>query len=269
MEISEYIGDFTVFLVKSTKDENGRLDKALAGSGTLISVGNVRAILTADHVLDYIANEKDIGLAFPCRFESQKNHVQLMILEMEYVRSLTIKRGPIKSEGPDLGILVLPEIDANRIGLKGSFYNLINRQNRMLKSPPSAVDSGNWILSGAAGEWTKDLPPEQHYSRVKQFRGCAGLGIVTAAYAVGDYDILDFEAKHISGYQGPKSFGGFSGGGLWEVLLDKKDEGFEVLDKFLSGVAFYQSNIEKDRSQFIRCNGRRSIYKHVIEALQK
>ena len=255
--------------VKFQNDEKGQTDIALAGSGTLISVGKVRAILTADHVLDYIANEKDIGLAFPCRIESQKNHVHLTTLEMECMRSRTIKRGPIESEGPDLGVLVLPERIVSKFPSGVNFCNLMKRKERMLNSPPSAVDSGNWILSGAAGEWTKDLPPEQHYSRVKQFRGCAGLGIVTAAYAIGDYDILDFEAKHITGYQGPKSFGGFSGGGLWEVLIEKKDEGFEARDKFLSGVAFYQSNIEKDGSQFIRCNGRRSIYKHVIEALKK
>ncbi len=255
--------------VKSQKEEKGQPDIALAGSGTLISVGEERAILTADHVLDYIAKEKNIGLAFPCRFESQKHHVQLNTFEMQYMRSLTIKRGPIESEGPDLGVLVLPEIYANRIGLKASFYNLIKRQDRMLNSPPSAVDSGNWILSGAAGEWTKDLPPEQNYSRVKRFEGFVGMGIVKAAYTIGDFDFLDFEVKRGNGYEGPKSFGGFSGGGLWEVLISKTDEGFEVRDKLLSGVVFYQSNIEKDGSQIIKCNGRRSIYKHVIETLQK
>jgi hypothetical protein len=56
-----------------------------------------------------------------------------------------------------------------------------------------------------------------------------------------------------------------SGGGLWQVLLRKSQEGkLEVSDYILSGVAFYQSPL-MEGSRSIRCHGRQSIYKNVID----
>ena len=86
-----------------------------------------------------------------------------------------------------------------------------------------------------------------------------GLGIVSKEYLKDGFDYLEFAVdsgtKH---YEGPTSFKGFSGGGLWHILADK--------NPVLSGVAFWQSPLDGDK-RIVKCHGRKSIYQRVIDAV--
>lgn len=87
-------------------------------------------------------------------------------------------------------------------------------------------------------------------------------------YKKDDHDFLEIGAKYTKGYEGPENYGGFSGGGLWHVLIERSRNGaVEIKDRILSGVAFYQEPIV-DSIRIIRCNGRQSIYKKVIEKIR-
>lgn len=66
----------------------------------------------------------------------------------------------------------------------------------------------------------------------------------------------------------PISFGGISGGGVWQVPLLKTKEGeIQAKEPIFSGVAFYQTAIV-DKKRTIRCHGRRSVYESVYKALR-
>jgi hypothetical protein len=79
---------------------------------------------------------------------------------------------------------------------------------------------------------------------------------------------LIFETLYNEHYEGPQSFAGYSGGGLWQLLVNKEAEGFRVTDFLLSGVAFHQSHkIQRQSGEIVReitCHGRLSLYSVLI-----
>jgi hypothetical protein len=129
------------------------------------------------------------------------------------------------------------------------------------------LDHGIWVLSGIPGEWTSDAAPERGFSRVKIFRGGHGAGTVTREYERGEFDYLVFEALYNKHYEGPQDFGGYSGGGLWQLLVKPDNGSLSVTQRFLSGVAFSQSDFKESEAGAIReitCHGRRSLYDVLI-----
>ncbi len=253
------LADYAVGFVKII---NGRtpVDAQLAGSGTLVAIDDTHGILTADHVLQYLPSAGEVGLILPTRFEPQVHHFSL---RMEIVERVSVARGSGEADGPDLGFLVLPPAEVGTIRASKSFYNLSRRQHKVVTSPwPN--DVGIWCLCGIAHEWTTDARPERGYERIKVFRGMYGEGKVLAENSRQGFDYIDFGAKYGPGYEGPDSFQGCSGGGLWQIVIAKSETGEPVVtDKILSGVAFYESAVE-DGLRVIRCHGRQSIYLAVV-----
>ena len=78
-------------------------DMVLAGSGTLVSAGGVRAILTAEHVISNLPNSGPIGLIVPTRQGPMRHRT---IIYMEHVRKIPIAKGRDDSKGPDIGLLI-------------------------------------------------------------------------------------------------------------------------------------------------------------------
>lgn len=94
-------------------------------------------------------------------------------------------------------------------------------------------------------------------------------GIVSREYVVGKYDYFDYPMKFARASQ-PRDYGGTSGGGLWQVRLEKKGADGEVRPvnvPIFSGVAFYQGPIESNQSA-LKCRGRRSVYDVAYEAIK-
>lgn len=118
---------------------------------------------------------------------------------------------------------------------------------------------------------TSEGDPERGFTRVKIFKGGFGEGKVTSEFEEGEFDYLTFEALYNELYEGPQRFGGFSGGGLWQLL--GKDEGgkFRITQRLLTGVAFYESDLKREGNKVTRditCHGRRSIYKILPDHLR-
>lgn len=263
VEGGERLQHFAIGFVKVEGDED---DALLGGSGTLVTFSNRNAILTADHVLEALPKKGELGLILPEAGSSPRLH--RIIFQADNLLKVRIARASKNHKGPDLGLLLLNDLDASHlINNNKIFYNLEKRRERMLSIPP-ALDSGPWFLVGMGAEWTQDSPPERGFTRVKVFRGISGGGVVTCERQDGPYDYLDFETKYNAAYEGPASFQGFSGGGLWQVQLNERDGQVEVAEVLLSGVAFYQSALVGD-VRTIFCHGRRSIYEHICNALRK
>ncbi len=238
-------------------------DAQLAGSGTLVVADGVHAILTADHVLEHLPRSGQIGLIQTTRFQPQAHR---FTLSMDHAKPVRIGRGAVESEGPDLGLFILPPVEASRIPAGKTFYNLRLHADAVFKSPP-AKDVGLWILCGMADEWTTESTPERGYDRVKVFRGMYTEGQALRETQKDAFDYFDFAPNYIPG-QGPESFGGYSGGGLWQVVFRRGALGQLRADRHLAGVAFYQSP-QIGKGRVVKCHGRRSIYEVALRELER
>ncbi|MFZ1981579.1 MAG: hypothetical protein WAU61_09750, partial [Smithella sp.] len=128
-------------------EKNNVEDALLGGSGSLVSVEGRHAILTADHVLDNLPDTGTVGLILPTRFQAQMHRVTL---DMDLCIKIRIARGKVKSEGPDLGALLLPEPIVSIVESLKGFYNLSKRQKLFCSAP--TIDLGVWVLCGMVHE---------------------------------------------------------------------------------------------------------------------
>ena len=257
--------DYSVGFIKASPNAPG--EACLAGSGTLISSGGFKAILTADHVLTNLPNSGHIGMLTPMRFGSR---IHRLTIDMQCVRKIPIAKGPDDSQGPDLGLLILAPVDWARLPSGKIFYNVSKRRELVLNAPPEA-DRGAWVLCGMVAERTADLPPE-NMKRFGKGRSFQGIAAPTGQRQDPEFDYRSVQVEYNATYEGPESFGGCSGGGLWHLLVaERMDGSLEIFDSILSGVAFYQSAKDGIRKT-IECHGPKSIYgkvANVLESLQK
>ncbi|MEZ5445174.1 MAG: hypothetical protein R3F45_05280 [Gammaproteobacteria bacterium] len=260
-QVENKLAQFTIGFVKFNDLES---DAKLAGSGTLVSCGSSFAILTADHVIENLSLVDPIGVVVPVGGSSLGRRHRVT-LDMRTVRRLTIGQASHSHSGPDLGLLMLSPPDAAKLQNWQSFYNLAKRRDSMLFSPPS-IEDGGWFLAGFVDELTTEHGAESGFTKVMGFRGLCGAGVVFEGAGEPPFDYLNFEVKYDETVQGPISFEGSSGGGLWQVRFRKVDNRIEIADALLSGVAFYQSDRRNDQ-RIIYCHGRHSIYGTVCETL--
>ena len=134
----------------------------------------------------------------------------------------------------------------------------------MLNSPPQD-DEGFWITNGFIDEETK----ERHASGVfsKRFFNLSAAGGAERQPNVGDFDYYYSEVSAEGRAHAPRSFGGMSGGGLWQIPLARSASGsLTSRTPLLSGVVFYQVPTT-DIECGVRCHGRRSIYETAYQAI--
>jgi hypothetical protein len=260
------LSDYSIGFVLP-KMENGSPDARLGGSGTLVMIDEIYGILTASHVIKLLKTSEYTGLVLPTVVRELHN----LSFKTDDCSCISFCPQGAPVNGPDIGILIPPPDALVTLQARKSFYNLSKRQQRMLEKPEPLGD-GFWILSGFAGEWSGDGPPEQGFSRVKYFKGMHAEGKVTTACSQENFDYLFLEALYNEFYEGPESYGGFSGGGLWQLLLTANGNKLKVADRLLSGVAFYQSEKKRDDAgrviREIKCHGRRSIYEAMIDRVR-
>jgi len=262
-EIAKYISDFTVGFVKF-RDTDFDQEGELGGSGTLVQIDDVYGVLTAYHVLKNLPDTGDIGLILPTRSQPQLHASKI---KGEVVQKIKVAHGKNAAEGPDIGLLLLPPVEAGWLKAIKSFYNLRRRREKVLTSPQDYRD-GIWFVSGFAGAQTSEEPAQGGFAKVKVFRGDIGAAGVNREFSIDDFDYFDFEVRYGGINQAPESFKGYSGGGLWQAPLIRGEDGeLRAKEIILSGVAFYETG-RSDNRNFIRCHGRRSVYKQAIECVK-
>ena len=263
-EASRDICDFSIGLVR-LRDSGSEPEAMLGGSGTLVQIGDVYGILTACHVLDYIHRDEAVGLLIANTLAPTLQRVTVSSKAIEFFRT----RVPCThkgEQGPDVGLLLLSSLDAGSLKARKSFYNLGKRE-WMAASPP-ALEEGVWYLCGFPDESTTQRGPERRFTKVTSFVGACGTGTVGRELVDGHFDYLDFEVGYGGVNEPPRDFGGFSGGGLWQVPMIRTSDGtLKVKELLLSGVAFYQYPDSNDR-RTIRCHGRRSIYGQTLRSVR-
>jgi hypothetical protein len=237
-------------------------DALLLGSGTLVRAGTTHAILTAHHVLQALPKNGRLGLILLPTLHQHTVDTQTLVYK-------EIARGTVNSEGPDLGAVILTPSIAAVIAAKKTFYNLDSRRAQLLETPPDRHE-GVWFVHGFVDERTVEEPGKDGFSMVKGFYSFSGAGGPDEPpVARGDHDYFAFPVSYDARSVAPTSFGGMSGGGLWQVTLMRDPQGNIHPKKFLlSGVVFYQEETTETQCG-VKCHGRSSVYKVAHEAIRK
>ena len=258
---SREVADYSIGFLRVNSPPRRSDDVVLLGSGTLVSIGTTHAILTAHHVLSVLPRSGRLGLVLS-RTASQET------IDTRGLAFVPVARGTVNAEGPDLGAIVLAPSIASAIGAKKSFYRLDRHRDHLLYSPPD-VREGLWIVYGFVEERTMEERDKDGYDLVKGFYNLSGVGQADNSIVVGDHDYFNFPVSYDARSIAPGSFGGMSGGGLWQVPLMRDAQG-QIKHKtpLLSGVVFYQEPTT-DIHCGVKCHGRISVYNIALEAIKE
>ncbi len=136
-------------------------------------------------------------------------------MRIDTLRRKQLGDGDRGAAGPDLGFLILSDVDGAGLEARNAFSNLDLHAEAAL-STVIPEDHGVGFMSAFAEELKVDLPPEPGHALVKGFRGSSCIGYGQAYRQVADdLDCIDFKPMGGGPWPLPSSFGGFSGAGLW------------------------------------------------------
>jgi hypothetical protein len=244
--------------------DQGRKNARPVGTGTLVRSSRVSGILTAAHVLDLLPQSGEVGLVL---FPSVKPYIQNLKLEMQYTERVAIWNG-VDSSVPDIGFLRIPDRVARNIELAGCiFYNLDIAHHLSLSSAEHNI-ARCYAIVGVIGEWSGDLPGKLPNTRIKDIRGmfCAVKRMRT--FTENNSRLFDCQIHYEPDVKIPTSYGGVSGGGLWELQVELSGQRIIGMKKNLQGVAFRQSDsIDGERS--IVCQGPEQIERLTAEVKKR
>jgi hypothetical protein len=190
--------------------------------------------------------EGTIGLV---RFPSIEPALQNYKLNLDHTARVELWSGK-DTEAPDIAFLKIPELDAANLQAKGSvFYNLGRERNFTLSNPNDNMAKA-YAVVGVVGEWTEEAPAMQAKGKKLIVGGLFGAAKTTKEFKEGETDLVEVAVDYATRPKVPKSYGGVSGGALWElhVELDEEKKKVVAVKKRLHGVAFRQS---EDRSVIV------------------
>jgi hypothetical protein len=255
------IVQFTVGLQRIV-GERGAEDIQLIGTGTLVLINGKRCILTAEHVLAELKPDDRLAL-----LSSFTGALRRHAFDLSHIRIHRIAKGADDSKGPDIGLIVLPEANIGHLLAEKVFFNIDKRRERFAEGFLEN-DRGFWFTCGIVGESETDLPLQPGFTRIKGYQGLCGASTRPREHEDSGFDYLEVQVDYEPhNPELPWSFGGFSGGGVWQVPLRKIGGGeIEPEECVLSGIVFYQTAVE-DGARLLRCHGRKTVYRNVPEFL--
>ena len=251
--ISQYTVGLSRVILKNNKEEF-----RLIGTGTLVTVGRLHCILTAEHVVVEIRHSDKLSL-----LTSFSGALQRHVFEYAHLEIHRVARGKNDSIGPDVGIIVLPQNHIGRLKAEKTFFNIDKRRERFSETVLDK-ERGFWFTTGVIGESEQTFEPTRSFSSIKGYLGLCGTAANPVESETDGYDYIEMHVDYSTpSHKLPDSFGGCSGAGVWQVPMHKNAEGKIVDEEFLlSGIVFYQTAVE-DEVRRIRCHGRRTIYRIV------
>lgn len=236
------LGSSTVALF-AVFDSHGADVLKLAGTGTLALVGDSHGILTAAHVWeDVIKSAAKLGITLTDNI----NHKCLIDVSTVVATVVRDSASDWNEWGPDIAFLRIPSEFVGGVKAFQVFEDL--------KAPPKPLGVEFlecWVAMGTPEELGTFT---QTHAAVQ----ISGDFVDPRSHIRGEHDYYDFEVD--TQREGmPKSFEGFSGGGLWRVLVYHSPVTGKIdWAQRLKGVIFWQSPPVEGR-RMIRCHGSKSI----------
>ncbi len=249
---TDQISRYTVALLRCDIEYN-RERCRLIGTGTLITIDNTSAVLTAAHVISQLNERCFLGVI--SSFQGQQERIRY---QFQHLQLHKVGKGSNDQAGPDIGVIVLPPQDIGYLKSEKVFYN-VNKREPIYSTTPLDIKIGFWLTCGFPGEWEQTRSADRYEGVIRSYRGLCGSSSISKEYSTEDYDYLEIKVD-CTNQDLPSSFGGLSGAGLWHIPLVKNDRGVITPHDFiLSGIAFYQSDVLNEW-RYLRCHGRRTIY---------
>jgi len=255
-EAGRAASEYSVSLVKNF---------ALKGSATLVSVGDVHGLLTADHVWRHVVEGAGDDFCM-----TLANAPQRFNYPFEGCTPITVGKysSSHAEDGPDLAFIRLDNPEKlHRIKSLKSFYPLDPGRDQFNDIP---YDQTRWVVCGAPAEKSFESDPAKG-KRILKVGQFAGFATFKEKSVRGEFDYV--KIKISSGSNGfPNHYHGVSGGGAWIPFRYCEDPEGKIesptLRVFLAGVAYYQVPAEDTRPKTLICHGPKSIYERVVQAVR-
>jgi hypothetical protein len=224
----------------------------LIGSGTLVEVEDTFHVLTAAHVWHATKGSEQIGFVLT-------TYPSMFALPRELISAKELWDQQHPEWGPDLALLEIPRAHVARVSAHKSFLNLPQQKATVGQYPPDTT-KGLWAVTGMVEEFSNIQHHSQANAIEADVQARAYFSGIQGTHQRDGYDYFDPSAK-LTLAAVPSSFGGVSGGGLWQVGLSSTAAGKIQWDgkRHFRGVAFWQSPVLNER-RVVRCHGPRSIY---------
>jgi hypothetical protein len=259
--IGHRIDWYSTALLRLRTDEQDPQDEYQIGSGTFVSVEGKCGILTAHHVAKELNGHCSLGLIL-------KHDVHRYAINHDHFTIDHIAVPQEQSHEPDLAFIGLYPPDTGTIKANKLFYEMSTMRKHVLNDMIS-IERGTWFVWGVPGERTSSEPSEKGFENIVALNSLCAATRATGENQAGEHDYIDIEVEYGKSFDVPASFGGFSGGGVWQVFLQKSETGNIVPKEYiLAGVAFYQTEI-KNQIRYLHCHGRRSIYDYAYRKITK
>ncbi len=234
---------------------------ALQGSATLVSIGKIHGLLTADHVWHHMpkgkANDHFCMVLGP--------HLQRFEYPFKKCTPIIVGRysPDHEEEGPDLAFIRLDDpLKLETIRARKSFYLLDAKGSMFDRMDYKRME---WLVWGAPAEQSSRTATQtgEPILRVTHFTGGGEFKEKTER---GGFDYVKIRIPSGS-YNFPSEYKGVSGGGVWIPIRYSEDPEGRILHPtasvLLAGVAYFQIEEEVDYKTLI-LHGPKSIYDRVM-----
>jgi len=260
-EIGQRIDWYSTALMRINSQVVNPLTDVFIGCGTFVQIDGQFGILTAHHVAAKLTSPCQLGLILKPEqahcFTIDSNH--FTVCEVAIPDSV--------AERPDLAFIGLHPPDIGTIKAYKQFVNLSAERERVLPKP-LGLKEGAWFIWGAAGYRNTIEPPEGALKPIIGLHGLCGPGLAVNETIDSEHDYVDIQVNYGEGYETPKTFGGYSGGGIWQIRIEGIDTDSPTpTDWIYSGVIFYQSDVS-DQKRVLNCHGRRSVYEYAYTKIR-
>src|SRR5262249_4413642 len=139
----------------------------------------------------------------------RENEPHCFTIPLEHITAHSLGPGQPPEWGPDLCFVRIPDNYIGTIKTSRVFYNLASRKESALAEPVD-YNFGLWVLMGV---------PAVESVLTETFADLKFFGGISNVYAVHERDGFDFIDVRINLHLDlPSTFGGMSGGGLWQVI---------------------------------------------------
>jgi hypothetical protein len=251
--LKNYVVAFSVVI-----PERPRSRLRMIGSGTLVEFEGAHYIMTAAHVWHATSVADQIALALT-------DHQSTFTIPRGSLLVKVLWSGELTEWGPDMALMKIPSSFIPTISAHKSFLNFALRKENFQTAPPT-IENGLWAVTGMVGEFSEIQDHPETRRLEAHVHGEAFFSVVQDTHEHGGFDFFDLGADlRLTGV--PSSFGGISGGGLWEIKLSRSASTKEIRwdqKRYLCGVAYWQSEGSTNR-RVIRCHGPKSIYETAWE----
>jgi hypothetical protein len=245
------------------------LDGKFAGSGTFIRCHKLHGILTARHVIerfDFTIDSRQV-LSISV-MDGRPHEYSLDMCTLQCVKVGRPKRSNPRA-GPDLAVIVLPDVVAKNISYRKNFHDLsVHRRERLKEAKRPA---GLWCAFGFPQEQV-DVQVSDPKSTMIHCVGLLLLTTVTRRRGVRGFDYLHLAVgceKLRGKVPPPRKYKGMSGSGVWQIPIVADAKGhprIQIEKALLAGVVFFETR-QAGQSKELRCHGPKSLYVKVRNAL--